>query len=249
MFLSGGGIATERQEEVALQWGNVERDLHNDSSWYSLTNRAAARYQTRTDLVLGLTSQKPEGEREKRYTFFKLDELGKSTSLAELWERIQQTFLTLKDWHQNHELYHKVGYLIASERTTLQNVFTLSVDKTKGEFRALLDEKIQESIAIKRNYAELSYENANDRKRLYRLLLLFNVESVRQNGEHTQWFPFDKLKYTQRGRVSWSLEHIHAQQSETLRTQDAVRTSDRAASLHIGGHAAPRGRRVEKVGQ
>ena len=50
--------------------------------------------------------------------------------------------------------------------------------------------------------------------------MLFNVESVRKNGEQSQWFPFDKYKYQQGGRVYWSLEHIHAQQSENLRTEE-----------------------------
>ncbi len=244
MFLSGSGIAQERQEEVSLQWDNMEKELHNDSLWYFLTNRTTARYQTRIDLVLDLISQKPEGDREKYYTFFKLDELGKASSLTELWDSIQQTFLTLKDWHQNHELYHKIGYLIASERTTLLDIFKLSADKTKREFRSMLDGKIAQSIAINRNYTELSYESAADRERLSRLLLLFNVESVRQNGEHTQWFPFDKLKFDQRGRISWSLEHIHARQSEALRTQDAWKEWLR---LHIPSVLAVKG--DEKLAQ
>lgn len=50
--------------------------------------------------------------------------------------------------------------------------------------------------------------------------MLFNVESVRRNGENTQWFPFDKFKFGKGGKVTWSLEHIHAQQSEGLRTQE-----------------------------
>ena len=50
--------------------------------------------------------------------------------------------------------------------------------------------------------------------------MLFNVESVRLNGEHTQWFPFDQFKFDRSGKISWSLEHIHARQSEGLRTQE-----------------------------
>ena len=46
------------------------------------------------------------------------------------------------------------------------------------------------------------------------------MESVRRNGEHSQWFPFDKYKSGRDGKVTWSLEHIHAQQSEGLRTQE-----------------------------
>ena len=223
MFLSSnsaGGMDRKNQEEISLQWDNMEKELHDDSLWYFLTNRTNARYQTRIDLILDLISDRPSDNREKYYTFFKIDELGKAMPLDDLWRKIQQTFLLLKDWYENHELYHKIGYLIASEEKTLQDIFKLSTGKTKQGFRASLDSFIRQSIAIKNNYADFSYEKPLDYKRISTLLLLFNVESVRQNGEHTQWFPFDKFKFDRKGKVSWSLEHIHAQQSEGLRTQE-----------------------------
>lgn len=223
MFLSNnsaGGVDRKKQEEISLQWDNMEKELHDDSLWYFLTNRTNTRYQTRIDLILDLISECPPDNREKYYTFFRIDELGKTMPLDDLWRKIQQTFLVLKDWFENHELYHKIGYLIASEAKSLQDIFKMSAGKTKQEFRASLDSYIRQSIAIKNNYADLSYEKPLDYKRISTLLLLFNVESVRQNGEHTQWFPFDKFKFDRKGKVSWSLEHIHAQQSEGLRTQE-----------------------------
>ncbi len=223
MFLSSrnkGKADREKQEEISLQWDNMEKELHDDSLWYFLTNRSNARYQTRIDLILDLIAEKPADNREKYYTFFRIDELGKKKTLDELWREIQQTFLVLKDWRENHELYHKIGYLIAAEKHTLQEIYNISKGKTKQEFRNALDSYIRESVLIRGNYADLDYNKPNDYKRISTLLLLFNVESVRQNGEHTQWFPFDKFKFEQKGKVNWSLEHIHAQQSEGLKTQE-----------------------------
>ena len=224
MFLSKDSdknIDKEKQEEISLQWDNIEKELHHDALWYFLTNRASARYQTRIDLVLDLISGKPEGNRDKYYTFFKFDEMRQSQKLEDIWKRIQQTFLILKDWFENHELYHKIGYLIAaSGKFTLQKIFDLSVNKTKEEFKASLDSLIKMSIFISGDYSELSYDKALDQAKITRLLLLFNVESVRQNGEHSQWFPFEKYKFGKGGKVVWSLEHIHAQQSEGMRTQE-----------------------------
>lgn len=232
IFLSRdvNSISRERQEEISLQWDNMEKELHNNSLWYFLTNKTNADYQTRIDLVLDLISGKPANNREKYYTFFKFDEMRQSKTLDSIWRNIQQTFLVLKDWHVNHELYHKIGYLIASETLTLQELFILSKDKTKNEFRDSLDGYTRESIKIEGNYAELSYEKASDRKKISILLLLFNIESVRRNGEHSQWFPFDKYKFRKSGKVTWSLEHIHAQQSEGLRTQEIWKEW---LSLHI----------------
>lgn len=222
MFLShdsADNMDKEKQEEISLQWDNMEKELHNDSLWYFLTNSAKNQYQTRIDLVLDLIAGKQENTREKYYTFFRFDEMRKEQSLDEIWRKIQQTFLILKDWYENHELYHKIGYLIASGMT-LHQIFELSENKTKDAFNTLLDDYIKSSIHISGNYSELSYEKTLDYKKISTLLLLFNVESVRQNGEHTQWFPFDKFKYSKGSKVSWSLEHIHAQQSEGMRTQE-----------------------------
>ena len=223
MFLSadnGEFMSREKQEEISLQWDNMEKELHNGSLWYFLTNRQNSRYQTRIDLILDLISNKPTGSREPYFTFFQIDRLRKEMSLDEIWRRIQRTFLTLKDWHENHELYHKIGYLIASDSMSLQKIYALSEGQTKQSFRSGLDSCIRKSIAISGNYADLSYDKPLDYKKISTLLLLFNVESVRQNGDRTQWFPFDHFKNNHGKAVTWSLEHIRAQQSEGLRTQE-----------------------------
>lgn len=219
MFLSkdnNDGMDREKQEEISLQWDNIERELHNGAMWSFLTNYTSKQYQTRIDLILNLIADKPSDNKEKYYTFFKFDERRQSEKLSVIWKEIQHTFLILKDWYEDHELYHKIGYLIASETATLQKIYGVSLEKRKSEFITELDSLIRESIKIDRNYAELSYDKSGDHSRISRLLLLFNVESVRQIDEKAQRFPFDK--YKQKG--SWSLEHIHAQQSEGMRRQE-----------------------------
>lgn len=222
MFLSKGRTDTnmeqKKQEEISFQWDHMEKELHNDSLWFFLTNKSTE-YQTRADLVLDLISQKPADNRDQYYTFFKFDETYQNGKLDNIWYEIQQTFLTLKEWHSNHEFYHKIGYLIASGSKTLRDIFDRSKYKTKSTFNKDLDDDIKNSIKIGKNYADLSYENTEDQKKIKKLLLLFNVESVRKSGEHSQRFPFDKYKNGENGKVIWSLEHIHAQQSEGLSTQ------------------------------
>ena len=225
MFLSEAGsiqIGKERQQEIALQWDNIERELHSDSLWYFLSNGTKRIYQTRIDLVLDLMSGKKPEEKDSYFTFFYFDELrhgeaGKS--LLEIWQEIQRAFLVLKDWHEDHELYHKVGYLIASEHSSLSSLFDLAQGKTKTDFRNALDELIKNSLLLKsKSYSELSYENEKDKPMIHRLLLLFNIESVRRNGAESQWFPFERFKDNKSG--TWSLEHIHAQHSEGMNKKE-----------------------------
>lgn len=217
MFLcneGGAPLNEEQKEEIALQWDNIEKELHDESLWCFLTNKDGKKYQTRIDLILNLISERPENCKEKYYTFFKFDEKRKEKPLTEIWREIQHTFLILKEWYEDHELYHKVGYLIASDSVNLLEIFNYSTGKKKTEFRTGLDDYIKESIKINKNYGELEYINKTEYDQISRLLLLFNVESVRQIDEHAQRFPFDKFKDSGK----WSLEHIHAQQSEGLKT-------------------------------
>lgn len=206
MFLSRDNpqMDRRRQDEIALQWDNIEKELHNDSLWYFLTNNAATKYQTRIDLVLDLASGK-KGSKDKYATFFYFDGLKRrGADLNDVWERIVRDFLRLKDWRDNHEFYHKIGYLIAVGKS-LADIYAAAQGKTKREFSARLDKLIKDSISLAegKNYSDWNYND--DAERIRKLLLLFNVESVRQNGEQSQWFPFDKYKFG-----AWSLEHIHA---------------------------------------
>lgn len=179
MFLSRNNsenMDREKQEEISLQWDNIEKELHNDSLWYFLTNNSKNQYQTRIDLVLDLISGKQDSSREKYYTFFKIDEMRKEKSLDEIWRKIQQTFLILKDWFENHELYHKIGYLIASNTMTLHQIFKVSENQTKDSFNSILNDYIKKSIVISGNYSELSYEKPLDRTKISTLLLLFKTK-------------------------------------------------------------------------
>lgn len=223
-------LSHERQQEISLQWDSIEQELQNDSLWLFLTNHIVTTVQTRIDLVLDLISGKTINDKERYFTFFYFDKLRDEESFEEIWRDIQHTFLILKDWFEDHELYHKIGYLITSDVMSLTKLFHISKEKTKKSFKEELDHQIRNSIRCDKNYDELSYEKKDDYKRISRILLLFNVESVRQNGEHTQWFPFDRFKSHRGSKPLWSLEHIHAQQSEGLNTEESWR---KWIELHI----------------
>lgn len=242
MFLSREGhgekeaVDGRKQEEIALGWDTIEKELRNDSLWCFLTNhRDREADATRIDLILDLICGKDFGEKgkntDKYGTFFAFEEMRKEKGLESLWQEIMGTFLVLKDWYSDHEFYHKVGYLITSGAKSLTKIYEASKGKKKSEFREILDEYIKESVQIEGNYSDLSYEESGDIPKIRRLLQLFNIESVRQIEEQTQWFPFDKFK--EAGGSSWTLEHIHAQQSEGLNKQEEWRLwlSDHLTSL------------------
>lgn len=215
MFLNRGtdGMTREKQEEIALQWDGIERDLQNHSLWYFLTNRDAGTSQTHIDLVLDLIAKGDRPSHDPYHTFFCFDRMRQEWKLEDIWNEILHTFLMLKSWYEDHDLYHKIGYLITTG-SRLEDLFALSKGKTKRQFHESLREHIRRSISSGKNPSELNYDSAADQEKIHKFLLLFNVESVRRQ-EDMQRFPFFRFKFK-----TWSLEHIHAQHSEGMRTQE-----------------------------
>ncbi len=229
LSLSNKNLDPRRQQEIALQWDTLEKELHDDSLWYFLTNNSPEEYQTRVDLILDLIAKKNSGDRDEYATFFYFDGLRAQKDLDKIWIQIRKTFLLLKDWHDNHDFYHKIGYLIASGYKNLAAIYKESVGKTTSEFSKRLKELIQDSIKLApgESYSDWTYEN--NREQIRRLLLLFNVESVRKNGKPDEkkppikgayWFPFDKFKFVDSKKSRWSLEHINAVQPQEKGKQE-----------------------------
>ena len=220
MFLNNAyekTIGRHKQEEIAYQWDGIEKELHDEHLWFFLANCSDNNYATRIDLVLSLMSR--SDYRSGDYdTFYYFDELRKQKGIDDIWKDIQHAFLTLKDWFRNHELYHKIGYIIASGYCSLSEVYEFSKEKAKSEFLGLIDDIIRDSVWMPCNYGSLRYGRKTDEDAIQRLLLLFNIESVRRNGEKTEWFPFEKYKEIYDGHTVWTLEHIHAQQSQGMNT-------------------------------
>ena len=217
LFLKNESENSIRQEELSLEWDNMEKELHNEDFWGFLTISETDNYPTRLDLVLDLISRKTVYDKETYSTFFYFDKKYKEgSSLEDIWSEIQHHFLTLKEWFYDHDFYHKIGYLIASNSKSLVDILDSYADKSKTSFRMYLEESIKESINFQKPHNELDYEH--DYNAIKRLLLLFNVESVRQIDGKKRRFPFDRHK-----RENWSLEHIHAQHSQGLQTNEKVK--------------------------
>ena len=232
LFLKDESKNLIRQEELSLEWDYMERELHNSEFWGFLTNASPNKYPTRIDFVLDLISQKNEGDKEVYRTFLYFDnELKNGKSLVDIWDEIQHTFLTLKEWFADHDFYHKIGYLIACHSKTLNEILIDYQGKSKQLFRADLDKEIKKSISFSKSYDELDYEH--DKEEIQKILLLFNVESVRNIDAKKRRFPFDRHK-----GEKWSLEHIHAQHSKGLQTNEKIKEWLEAhiKSLYSIGH-------------
>ena len=203
-------VTKSKQMEISLQWDTIERELHDDDLWYFLTKKNAISYATRIELLFDFMAGKSDDEREQFFTFLHFSK--QRGNLLELWDAILRYYYRLKEWYKNDKLYHKIGYLVATSTSTINLLMNETKELKKSAMDALLDDKIRQSIESKKPYSELSYQN--DPGIITNILLLFNVISLLQNGSGAR-FPFKEFN-----NESWSLEHIHAQHSLKLNTQE-----------------------------
>lgn len=199
-------LPENKKQEIAFQWDYIEKELHDEIFWSFLTKQG--NYQTRIDLVLNLVAN---SENKNKYdTFFYFNDDENKNKLSERWDKIIQIFYLLKEWYEDYELYHKIGYLIASDTKSLLDLYKISNDnRTKTVFKTKLTEEIEKSIEKITDIDDFSYES--NRQSTQNLLLLFNIETIRQTNNKSYRFPFHIYN-----KLIWSIEHIHAQNSEDL---------------------------------
>ena len=212
LFLSRNSDLTPAEQlEIAAEWDNIEKELHQPSFWAFLTNYQPEDYPNRIDLLFDLMAGGKS--RDKYATFFYFNnKIKEGEKKQDVWKGIVAYFARLKEWYGNREIFHKVGFLVAvgNKDKALINLLNNTAGKKKDEVSVYLDSQIKEEIK-EVNLGELTYQS----KDTYQVLLLFNVISVMNVKDESLRFPFDKYKNN-----AWSLEHIHAQNAEILNTTE-----------------------------
>lgn len=214
------GIEEKKQHEIALGWDSMEKDLHDEKFWSFITNEKSNRYPIRMELLFDMIEMK-QGNESNFYTFNEFYKRFKdSDNKYETWELIERYMQQLKEWYNDFNLFHHIGFLVdtgTSVKSLLDIAMSTDNPIKKSEFRLKVLEMIRQRMIFKVgeeeiDYAELNYEKHSEYIRC--VLLLFNVETIRQKGDENIRFPFDRYK----NEGTWSLEHIHAQNSESLQT-------------------------------
>ena len=233
LFLSEGkGIDEKIQHEIALEWDKMEKGLHDEKFWAFITNAKAEKYPIRMEMLFDIIEMKPSDE-DDFYTFNsfceKFNKADDKDKKYKTWESVVRYYQQLQEWYKDFDLYHQIGFLVARGED-IRQLLELALSDTKpilkSKFRTEVVGKIRNMVDISNvkskskeviDYADLNYEDHKDY--IQTLLLLFNVETIRQKGDENNRFPFERYKK----QGTWSLEHIHAQNSDSLRTNDEWR--------------------------
>lgn len=230
-----------RQQEIASEWDNIEYTLQNDEFWLFLHEKSYDR-PTRIDFIFDLICERnslnlcdklynsigTDDYRTFRYFYehFKSD----SSTIEDCWGKVKKYFLTFKEWFDDLELYHYVGYLRCPLKNKEKAIDIKELYSqwtgSKESFVKFLKGKIKERI-----------KNCNDLAKQYEvdgglaktdcrpLLLLHNIQTVvnqnKQLSSKEEYklpifykFPFHLFK-----KENWDVEHIDSNTANGLENE------------------------------
>lgn len=200
-----------RKIEIAKEWDEMEHSLQDDELWYFLTSKEKE-YPTRIELLFEIFSDVNIQDEFTTYRYF-----AHQNRITPLWskadENIKKVFLSLKYWFNDRELYHLIGYLISTRTYSINSIYQQFKNLKKSEFKDFLYKEVKSKFDIK-TIEELDYDS--DSQNIKNILLLFNMATILNNSNSYIRFSYDKFN-----KENWTLEHIHAQKSEGLRSSEA----------------------------
>jgi uncharacterized protein with ParB-like and HNH nuclease domain len=207
-----------KQLEIAGEWDRIEYALQNDSLWYFL-NKDENNLPTRIEFIFELLAdefykanealQHISKEYNRYYSFLIFNASFSAEKINVYWKKVKDYFLTFEEWFNDKQLYHLLGFLV----TVGERIAQIKYETTgfsKSQLKGFLLGKIKRQI----NFTVSALEYGKDNSKISKALLLFNIDSYLTNKDLLLRFPFERFK-----KENWSLEHIHAQNSEGINTQ------------------------------
>lgn len=186
-----------RQVEIANEWDQIEITLHNSSLWYFLNN--IEKEDNRIEYIFDLMNEHRSDDNYSTFRFFSERLNSKTESvMKENWEKVHDYYQRFDEWFHDRELYHKIGFILTSKISSIDDLYQAVSEKTKIEFKEYLDSIIKNKYKSKQ-LLDLDYDDNETRN----VLLLYNILTMLQNDNEDSYFPFDIYKLNK-----WNIEHI-----------------------------------------
>ena len=227
-----------RQQEIASEWDNIEYTLQNDEFWLFLNEKDYKR-PTRIDFIFDLICEQNKMElNDEKYKLIGSDDYKtfryfyeyfncSQSKIENCWKEVKAYFQTFKEWYENLELYHYVGYLIVYGHTIPDLVAEWNDSVDKDSFVRKLKEKIS-GVISKCPSLDFQYNiDGSNKGRCKPILLFHNIQTIvnqnKNNLDNVKYqigifykFPFHLYKIE-----SWDVEHIN---SNTTNEEDDMMT-------------------------
>ena len=212
-----------RQQEIASEWDNIEYTLQNDEFWLFLHEKGYER-PTRIDFIFDLIcDQRSLGEYENignddyrtfRY-FYEYFKSG-SSDIEYSWEKVKSYFQTFKEWYDDLELYHYIGFLVEYKYSISALVSQWHRSTDKDSFVNYLKTEIKKKIERCPNLDFQYKEDGSDKGKCKPILLFHNVQTVvnqnknNLNNEDYKLGVFYKFPFHLYKLENWDVEHINS---------------------------------------
>jgi len=198
-------------DERVRRWDELEARLHNRDFWGFLSTANSS--DTRIDLLLSEARRdcrtRKNDEQAQAMALFRCYADLSPAELETAWQDATRHAQVLDDWYDDMRVYHRVGFLNAIGMSVKPGSIQTA---TRSQLTKELDERIKKNFS--NQMERLPLENlvyGENSKLIKHLLLLFNVMEEERGGRR---FPF--ADFNDQPMKNWSLEHITAQNEESL---------------------------------
>lgn len=210
--------------QIAFEWDKIEQSLRDNEFWSFISNEMRDG-ETRIDYLLRLYAiqLKKEGqidpaiqEGDSLFPFLAINSYIKNSKTnsvdcnEEIWKEIVAIHDKLKSWYANNRLFHYIGFLIATGKSSIKVITELVKDtdkKKKSEVEKIVFDKIR--LQMKNiTLDKLSYQK--DGQKIRNALLFFNLFTMVQSKTDSR-FSFKQYKDS---KIHWDIEHIHARATD-----------------------------------
>ena len=205
-----------KQSHIIEEWDIIEKQLWDDKFWsFIKKEKNSDEYSCRIEYIFDLISKKTSNQKDSLYTYLEFDGMLKSGAVKDLWDlwlKVETYFSLLIAWYNDRYYYHKIGFLTTElGSSVLIEMLSESTNVSKKEFKKTIEGRINSAIHDKKKPGRkiLDYTYKDDYNMLKRVLFLYNVETTYKQG--LEFLPFERYK-----DYEWTLEHIHAQNSERI---------------------------------
>lgn len=227
-----------QQQEISGEWDTIEYTLQNDEFWLFL-NKPDYNKPTRIDFIFDLICEKNTLElsaekmkelgddEHKTFRYFYFWSKENNSNITECWQKVKAFFQIFREWFNDLELYHYIGFLIENNAKISKLIDEWNGEKqTKENFitKYIYDEikqKISGCSDLYKQYEVNGYPKTQCRP----ILLLHNIQMIIDQNkileENRKYklpvfykFPFHLFK-----KESWDVEHIDSNTENLLENE------------------------------
>lgn len=224
-------------EDRAKTWYEAEKKLRakNDFSYLVLSKINKEYIEKESDnnilnddfLRIGVYLHAITKDNNQNVLFNYFYNLKKNNKLNEEWDKLEECINTLSKFASDdsgngdeRNIFHYIGFLILNDIMNINSIYKLWNESRQNDlFSKLLLEEIINNISslvngkdISDYIDDLNFNDDKEKKIIFKILVLFNIDRLLKDKGSIEYFKFNRFQLEE-----WSLEHIYAQNSKSIK--------------------------------